>query len=216
MRAGVSILLVDDHALLRDMFRERLEVEGYDVVTTGDTTDAIDLATQLQPNLALLDIDMPGRSTFEVARVLRTASPQTRVVFLSAFVRDAYIQQALDVRAAGYLCKGASLHEILAGIEAAAAGGTCYAPEVLRRTVIDGSHARLAEPPASRSTLLTARERDVLVHVARGRSQRQVAQLLGISPKTVQHHLGNLTEKLDVHDRVELAHYAIREGLVEP
>lgn len=215
MSNAVRILLVDDHELVREMFRDRLVAEGYEVVTTGDGTSAIELAAELRPDVMVLDIDMPGRSAFDVARALQTTSPGTRVVFLSAFVRDAYIDQALAVRASGYLCKCESIEEILDGIAAVVAGGTCYARQVLRRIVVDGPHVRLAEPAVSRSSLLTDRERDVLVHVARGRSQRQVAQLLGISVKTVQHHLVSIADKLDVHDRVELTHYAIREGLVE-
>jgi DNA-binding NarL/FixJ family response regulator len=211
-----SILLVDDHVLIREMLQERLASEGFEVLTTGDTTVAIELAVDLQPDVAVLDIDMPGRSTFEVARVLNAESPTTRVVFLSAFVRDAYIEQALDVHASGYLCKCDPLEEILAAIGAVAGGATCYSREVLRRIVIDGSQARLAEEPVTRSSLLTNREREVLLHVARGLSQRQVAHVLGISIKTVQHHLEGVMDKLEIHDRVELARYAIREGIVEP
>ena len=213
---ATSVLLVDDHMLLREMLRDRLTDAGFEVVTTGDTTEAIDLAADLQPDVAVLDIDMPGRSTFEVARVLRTESPSTKVVFLSAYVRDAYIEQALAVEATGYLCKCEPLDEILAAIGAAAGGTICYSRGVLQRIVIEGSRARLAEPSGTRSSQLTDRERDVLVHVARGLSQRQVAHVLDISVKTVQHHLEGVMDKLDIHDRVELSRFAIREGLVEP
>ncbi len=216
MTGTATILLVDDHMLLREMLQERLASEGFEVVTTGDTTAAIGLATDLQPDVAVLDIDMPGRSTFEVARLLQTESPHTRVVFLSAYVRDTYIEQALAVRASGYLCKCEPLEDILTAIGAATGGATCYSREILRRIVIDGSHARLAEEPVTRSSLLTNRERDVLLHVARGLSQQQVARVLDISIKTVQHHLMGVMDKLEIHDRVELARYAIREGIVEP
>ena len=216
MTGATSILLVDDHMLIREMLQERLTSEGFEVITTGDTTVAIELAVDLQPDVAVLDIDMPGRSTFEVARVLQTGSPDTRVVFLSAFVRDAYIEQALAVQASGYLCKCEPLEEILAAIGAVAGGATCYSRKVLRRIVIEGSRARLAEEPVTRSSLLTNRERDVLLHVARGLSQQQVAHVLDISIKTVQHHLEGVMDKLEIHDRVELARYAIREGIVEP
>jgi len=213
---ATSILLVDDHMLIREMLQERLTSEGFEVDSTGDTAEAIELAIELQPDVAVLDIDMPGRSTFEVARVLHVESPNTRVVFLSAYVRDAYIEQALAVQASGYLCKCEPLEEILAAIGAVANGATCYSRKVLRRIVIDGSHARLAEEPVTRSSLLTNRERDVLLHVARGLSQQQVAHVLDISIKTVQHHLEGVMDKLEIHDRVELARYAIREGIVEP
>lgn len=216
MSDRLTVLLVDDHALLRDMLAATLRAEGFEVVETGDTDEAISRGTALRPHLAVLDIDMPGRSTFEVARILSTESPATRIVFLSGYVRDRYIEQALAVRASGYLCKGDPLDSIVAAIKAAASGATCYSRDVLQRIVIDGSQARLADRPVTRTSLLTDREQDVLFHVARGLSQRQVASALGISVKTVQHHLASVMDKLDIHDRVELARYAIREGTVEP
>jgi len=216
MSGAATILLVDDHALIRDLLREKLEAEGFDVHATGNTTEALELATELRPEVAVFDIDMPGRSTFEIARVLQDESPGTRVVFLSAYVRDSYIEQALAARAAGYLCKCEPLEETLAAIGAAAGGATCYSREVLQRIVIDGTQARLAEQPATKSSLLTNREREVLLHIARGLSQQQAAHMLGISIKTVQHHLVSIMDKLEIHDRVELARYAIREGSVEP
>jgi DNA-binding NarL/FixJ family response regulator len=216
MTGAATILLVDDHRLLREMLQEKLTSEGFEVVTTGDTTEAIALAVELQPDVAVLDIDMPGRSTFEVARVMQTESPETRVVFLSAYVRDAYIEQALAVEASGYLCKCDPLDDTLAAIGAVVDGATCFSRPVLHRIVIDGSRVVLADAPTTRASSLTGREHDVLVHVARGLSQRQVAHVLDISVKTVQHHLEGVMDKLDIHDRVELAHFAIREGIVEP
>ena len=215
MTRTATVLLVDDHLLIRELLQERLESEGFEVAAAADTTAAIELGVEFQPDVAVLDIDMPGRSTFDVARVLQTESAGTRVVFLSAYVRDAYIEQALAVQASGYLCKCEPLSEILASIEAVAGGATCYSREVLRRIVIDGSRARLADEPVTRSSLLTNRERDVLLHIARGLSQQQVARVLDISVKTVQHHLEGVMNKLEIHDRVELARYAIREGIIE-
>jgi DNA-binding NarL/FixJ family response regulator len=216
MNDSATVLLVDDHALIRDMFAETLRSEGFDVVATGDTEEAIQRGVELRPDVAVLDIDMPGRSTFEVARLLGEATPATRIVFLSGYVRDSYIEQALAVHASGYLCKSDPVESIVAAIKAAAGGATCYSRQVLQRIVIDGSHAKLAEHPVTRRSLLTDRENEVLIHIARGLSQRQVAGVLDISVKTVQHHLASVMDKLDIHDRVELARYAIREGAVEP
>jgi len=216
MTRTATVLLVDDHMLIRELLQERLESEGFEVVTAADTTTAIELGVEFQPDVAVLDIDMPGRSTFDVARLMQTESAGTRVVFLSAYVRDAYIEQALAVQASGYLFKCEPLSEILAAIEAVAGGATCYSRKVLQRIVVDGPQARLADEPVTRSSLLTNRERDVLFHIARGLSQQQVAHVLEISIKTVQHHLAGVMDKLEIHDRVELAHYAIREGIVEP
>jgi DNA-binding NarL/FixJ family response regulator len=216
MTKAIKVLLADDHELLSDMLADRLRSGGLEVFATGDTTAAIGLGVEHQPDVALLDIDMPGRSTFEVARVLRTESPNTRVVFLSAYVRDSYIEQALAVQASGYLSKSEPVDAILTAVEAVAAGATRFSRDILQRIVIDGSTIRLNDAVATRSSALTDREREVLLHIARGLSQIQVAHLLGISIKTVQTHLANVMEKLEIHDRVELARFAIREGIVEP
>ena len=119
------------------------------------------------------------------------------------------------VGASGYLTKADPPHAIVDGIRGVNEGGTCFSPAVLDRMVIDRDGARLATGNRSRLGLLTDREREVLSYVAKGLSQREIARLAGISVKTVQHHITSVMDKLQIHDRVELAHFAIREGVVE-
>jgi DNA-binding NarL/FixJ family response regulator len=211
-----TVVLADDHALVRDMLSERLSREGMEVVALASSGDrAVELASSDPPDVVVLDIDMPGRSAFEAARQVLRVSPSTRVIFLSAFVHDRYVEQALEVGASGYLTKADPPQAIVDAIRRVNEGGTCFSPEVLDRMVIDRDGARLADGSSSRLGLLTDREREVLGYVAKGLSQRQIARLAGISVKTVQHHITSVMDKLEIHDRVELARFAIREGVVE-
>jgi DNA-binding NarL/FixJ family response regulator len=211
-----TVVLADDHALVREMLFERLSREGMEVVALASSGDrAIELASSDPPDVVVLDIDMPGRSAFEAAREVQRISPATRVIFLSAFVHDRYVEQALEVGASGYLTKADPPQAIVDAIRKVNEGGTCFSPAVLDRMVIDRDGARLADGNGSRLGLLTDREQEVLSYVAKGLSQRQIARLAGISVKTVQHHITRVMDKLEIHDRVELARFAIREGIVE-
>ena len=216
MTPAVSVVIADDHTLVRDMLRDRLNREGMTVAGIASSGDhAAELAASTQPDVVILDIDMPGLSAFETARAVQAVSPKTRVIFLSAFVNDKYIDQALAVEASGYLTKSEPPPAIAAAIRKVHGGATAFSSAVLDRIVIDASGAHLNGRPRTRYYLLTDREREVLGYVARGLTQKQIARQAGISIKTVQHHVMHLMDKLDIHDRVELARFAIREGLVE-
>jgi len=218
MIAGISVLLADDHTLFREMLRERLQREpGFRVIACVESAErAVAAAETDPPAIALLDIAMPGLSAFEGARLIREGSRSTRVVFLSGLMQDSYIQQALDVGASGYLLKTEEEGAFLGALRRVAAGGTCYSDAVRRRILVGPTGVSLLDQPASRGSLLTDREREVLSHVASGLSKKSIARVLGISDKTVDHHCTNIMTKLDIHDRVELARFAVREGLVAP
>ncbi|MCU0836269.1 MAG: response regulator transcription factor [Chromatiaceae bacterium] len=215
-RQPARILIADDHELLRDMLVRRLNEEPdlAVVAAIGDADAAVREALDARPDLVLLDIDMPGVSVFEAVRRMREGLPEARVIFLSAYVQDGFISQALEVRASGYLTKGHKPEHLIACIRRVLRGGTCYSPEVERRLELGAGGVRLAQRPRSRLELLTARERQVLGYLAQGLSKKEIARLDGASVKTVDHHCQHIMEKLDLHDRVELARYAIREGLV--
>jgi DNA-binding NarL/FixJ family response regulator len=216
MGRPTTVVLADDHELVRDMLCERLSREGMEVVALVPSGDrVVELASSDRPVVVVLDIDMPGLSAFEAARELRRVSPSTRVIFLSAFVHDCYVEQALEVGAAGYLTKSDPPQAIVDAIRKVNEGGTSFSSAVLDRMVIDRDGARLAGGNGSRLGLLTGREREVLSYVAKGLTQRQIARVAGISVKTVQHHIMRVMDKLEIHDRVSLARYAIREGVVE-
>lgn len=214
MPKTIRILVVDDHTLLRETLRERLQDEpDLEVVGTApDAGAAQALFEKLQPDVVLMDVDMPGQSCFEVARQIKTRSPETAILFLSAFFHDRYIESALAAQASGYVTKDEPPSVIVRAIRSAAGEVAYFSPRVQSRIVVDDDGLRLAE---ARGSLLTARELEVLRYIARGLPKKEIAALMHLSIKTVSRHTENLMEKLDIHDRVELARYAIREGLAE-
>jgi DNA-binding NarL/FixJ family response regulator len=212
-----SILIVDDHALLRTLLRGRLETEQ-DLQVAGvaaNAEEAVALAGQLKPEIILMDIDMPGLSAFDAARSIVPLSPNTRVIFLSAFVHDGYVEQAMAVGAWGYVSKTHAEDVLLMAIRSVAAGETYYSPDVASRIVIDERGPRLARAGRSRASTLTKREVEILRYLARGMSKKEVAQTVHISVNTVNRHASSLMNKLNIHDRVELTRFAIREGLAD-
>ncbi len=217
MTNDVKILVVDDHALVRGALSERLRREpGFEVVGTAGTADeAIDKTMAVKPDIILMDIDMPGLICFDAARTISSTSPNTKLIFLSAFLHDWYIEQALSVKARGYLTKREPPETVVAAVREVAAGGAYFSDEVRTRIVVDASGAKLAQKSKSRASTLTAREVEVLRYVARGLSKKEIAATMHLSVKTVDRHCANLMTKLDIHDRVDLARFAIREGLAE-
>lgn len=211
-----KVLLADDHGLLRDMLVRRLNEEPDLVVVAavGDAATAVPAAIETGPDLLVLDIDMPGVSVFEAVRQVRAQLAQVRVIFLSAYVQDGFITQALEVHASGYLTKGHKPEHLIGCIRRVLGGGTCFSPEVEHRLELSAGAVLLSDRPRTRLELLTAREKQVLGYLARGLSKKEIARLSGTSVKTVDHHCQHVMEKLDLHDRVDLTRYAIREGLV--
>ncbi|MCH8147782.1 MAG: response regulator transcription factor [Planctomycetes bacterium] len=217
MNKPISILLVDDHTLMRRMLGDRLASEpDMQVVATADNADtAVAEAIRHRPDIVLMDIDMTGLSCFQVARTMHRQYPETCIIYLSAFFNDCYIEQALAVGAAGYLTKSEPPEAVMSAIRAVAAGGSYFSPEVQSRIVVDSHGTRLMEPNRSRASTLSNRELEVLRYLANGMSKKEVAQTMHISVKTVERHCCNLMEKLDIHDRVELTRFAIREGFAQ-
>lgn len=214
---AISLMLIEDHTLVREMLKEKLSQES-DMQVVGaypNADEALEQVDTLKPDIILMDIDMPGLLCFEAARRIVKDHPRTRVIFLSAYYHDRYIEQALQVEAAGYMTKTESPESMLEAIRTVAGGGSHFSPEVQARIVMDSGSTRLAGEGRSRLSLLTPRELEVLGHIARGLSQKEIANHMGLSPKTVHCHCINLMTKLDIHDRVELTRFAIREGLAE-
>jgi NarL family two-component system response regulator LiaR len=212
----IGVLVVDDHALVREMLADRISGERGMYVTAQAATsdDAVRMCQELAPDVVLLDIDLPGISAFDAARTMAGSNKPPRIIFLSAFIQDGYIAEALDVRAAGYLSKATPPPQVVEAIRTVARGRTAMCAEVLDRLILDGLPTESGLGAGSRRSLLTQREREVVALIATGLQQKQVATRMGISIKTVQTHLAHAMDKLEIHDRVELARYAIREGLV--
>ena len=211
-------MLADDHNLVRSTLVSWLrQVEGFKIVASVATGDeAVAEAIRLQPDVVLLDIEMPGCQAFEAARTITARSPNTRVVFLTAFINDRYIEQALRVQASGYVTKTEAPETVAEVIRSVASGVAYYSPEARQRIIVDSSGTRLATPGPVRASLLSRRELELVQYIAKGLSKKEIAQTTHLSVKTVNRHVANIMQKLDIHDRVDLARYAIRERLVEP
>jgi DNA-binding NarL/FixJ family response regulator len=217
MSGLIRVILADDHLLLRDMLAERLNAlpDMRVVAACGNADEALVEARRHRPDVVILDIDMPGKLVFEAARAMRTELPDTRVLFLSAFFNDRFIEQALEVKAAGYLTKGEAPESVAQAIRKVHAGQVCFSPEVKRRIVIESDGVRLSSAPSTRIATLSNRELEVLRYLARAMSRKEIAQVMALSLHTVDRHTTNLMNKLDIHDRTRLCRFAIREGLAE-
>lgn len=211
------ILLVDDHELVRTAIAGAIaRLVGFEVVGQAASADeAMALALDLRPDLVLMDVDMPGVICFEAVARLRARMPELRVIFLSAYFHDHHIEGALRVGARGYVVKGGPLEVLFDALRAVSEGGEYYSREVRERLAFDGERPRLAEKTETRASTLSPREVDVLRYVARGLSKKEIARTMGLSVKTIEHHSASVMRKLDIHDRVELTRFAIREGLAE-
>jgi DNA-binding NarL/FixJ family response regulator len=214
----ITVVLADDHSMVRGALAAWLNATD-DIAVLADVTNADDAITACldkAPDVLVLDIDMPGLSCFDAARTIRARAPSIRIIFLSAFFHDRYIQEALAVEASGYLTKGEPPQMVESAIRLAASGGVCFSAEVQSRMVIAEEGARLGDGTRTRVQTLTQRELEILRYLARGMSKKEIAQTMSLSVKTVDNHCTNLMMKLDIHDRVEITRFAIREGLAEP
>ncbi len=212
---NARILLVDDQEMMREALAQHLASQsGFEVVASVSNHElAIEAARESRPDIALLDIEVPGLDCFVAAREIEKQSPNTRIVFLSAFCRDHYIEQALEVNAAGYIVKGEEPGVLHRAIETVGAGGTYFSEEVENRLVLGDDGLKVAAPGSTRASSLTQREREILRYIAVGMSKKEVASLVDLSVRTIDAHVRNIMAKLDLHDRVELARFAIREGM---
>ena len=214
---SISVLLADDHALILNTLRDRLDRESDLTVVAAvqSTNDAVREAMRAHPDVLVMDIDMPGMSCFEAAAAIRKTCPDVQTVFLSSFYNDAYIDQALSVEAAGYVTKSEPPEVVIAAIRAAHAGHRHFSADVEARIVVDDTGPRIGECGRSRASTLSHREMEILRYLARGLPQKEIADITHRSVKTIHKHCQNIMLKLDIHDRVELARFAIREGLAE-
>jgi len=212
-----TIVVADDHAVVREAIAGWLaDDDAFEVVgKAASAQEALELVGTHRPDIVLLDIEMPGLSSFDAAEQIRAVHPDARIVFLSGFFHDRYIEEALRVGALGFLTKTETPERIIAAIKGVASGRACFSSEIEGRVVLEPGTAGLS-PGSTRAAGLTRRELQVLRYVSRGLSKKEIASTLHISIKTVEKHTENLMQKLDIHDRVELARFAIREGIVGP
>jgi len=219
MPSDIKVLIADDHALLLEAVGERLSQEPDLTVVSRvyNADDAVVMAARHQPDVVLLDIDLPGKASFDAARQIKADRPQTHVVYLSAFSNDRYIEDALRSGCSGYLTKDEPMETVIQAIRSAVDNGAYYSPRIRERLVVDPEKGLTLDiDGVTKASTLTPRELEVLRYLAQGMSKKQIAGKVHRSVSTIDKHVENLMRKLEIHDRVELARYAIREGLIEP
>ena len=213
----LRVVLADDHALVRAGFRSLLEaLAGVQVVgEAADGREALRLIGELRPDLALIDIAMPGLNGLEVVGRVAKEHPRTRVIVVSMHAQDEYVRRALVAGAAGYMLKHADGRELEMAIRAVAAGGTWLSPSVSKKVVAAYSKNERggAEDPVE---ALTGRQREILQLIAEGHSRKEIAQRLQLSVKTVESHRAHMVERLGTRSTAELVRWAVRHGIVAP
>jgi DNA-binding NarL/FixJ family response regulator len=215
----IRVLVVDDQELVRAGFCVILDAaDGIAVVGEArDGAEAVAKAGEHRPDVVLMDIRMPGMDGLEAARIITAMPDPPKVVMLTTFDLDDYVYEALRSGATGFLLKDSPRADLVAAIRAAAAGDALLAPSVTRR-LIEAFARRPAEtaPAPSRLASLTARERDVLLLLARGRSNSEIATALFVSEATIKTHVGNVLAKLGLRDRIQAVILAYETGIVVP
>jgi two-component system response regulator NreC len=212
----IRILLADDHTILREGIRSLIESEP-DMSVIGEANDghtAVKLAIQLKPDIILMDLAMPLLNGLEATRQIKKQNPQAKILILTMHENEEYIRQVLIAGAMGYILKDAAARELLGAIRSVYKGEVVLSPAITRLVVSD--YLRWGDiSPIEPSDGLTDREREILQLIAEGYTNKQIAQILSISIKTVQAHRLNLMKKLDLHDRGELIKYAIQKKIID-
>lgn len=214
---SIQIVLFGDHRLLLDSLACRLESETdiRAVHTPADWCHGIGVCRDSAPEIALIDLDVTAGDPFDIAAELSAAQTLTRVVFLAQQFTDASIEKALEVQASGLLLTRETMANLIVAVRRICRGHFCFSSEIERRLAYDDQNHAYTISPGSGLSSLTDRQKEVLMHLALGLSVKEVARRLNLSNKSVDSHKYRIMNKLGINDRVKLARFAIREGLVE-
>lgn len=213
--AEIKVLIIDDHAMVREGIRMILAAQP-DIKVVGEAADgaqAIEQVRQLDPDVALMDIAMPGLGGLEATLEIRKTHPRTRVLVLSQYDNKEYVFRLLKAGASGYILKSAAGTELVSAIRSVNDGGSPLDPAVAQG-VIEGFVKSASGDQQSAYEELSDREKQVLKLVAEGYTSKHIADALFLSVKTVMVHRANVMEKLDIHNRTDLIKYAISKGLI--
>lgn len=213
----ISIILADDHPVVRRGLEALLESEpDFSIVgVAADGLETIRLADRLKPDVVVLDLMMPGLSGLEALRILRDRSPRTRIVILSMYSSSAFVAQALQNGAIGYVLKGCSEENLIRAVREAAVGRRFLSPpvtEIAINAYVEQSRGGLLSPHDT----LTPRQREVLQMAAEGKTTSEIAERLNISPRTVENHRASIMKKLGLQNQTDLIRHAMRHGLIPP
>jgi two-component system, NarL family, response regulator NreC len=214
--AALRILLADDHTVVRQGLRKVLEArpEWQVVAEAGDGREAVRMAEETKPDVAILDVAMPLLNGIEAVRQIARKVPVTRMLVLSMHADEAYVTQMLRAGAAGYLLKDSADVDLLQAVDAVSAGKSFFSPAIAR-VIADDYVRHLADRGATdRFELLSEREREIFQLIAEGKTNKEIAALLYLSPSTVDTHRSRIMEKLDVHSAAEIVLYAVRKGVI--
>ena len=211
---SIKVLLVDDHAIIREGLRSLLEKQP-EIEVIADTDDgrkAVELVRELLPNIVIMDITMPGLNGIEATRQITAGFPAVKVIALSIHSKRRFVADMLSAGATGYILKECLFDELVQAIKAVAAGGRYLSPRITD-VVVNDYVKRLSASADSPFEALKTREREVLQLVAEGKSTKQIALYLHVSTKTIEANRRQIMEKLNIHNVAELTKYAVREGL---
>lgn len=212
----MKILLADDHKVLRSGLRRILE-DHDDLEVVGEAADgreAVDLANSLEPDIVVMDIGMPQMNGMEATRQILSKHPRMNVLILSMYADENYVVQVLRAGARGYLLKDTAEEDLIDAVRSVASGTPFFSPKIARLLVGDSMQRLRNEAASDTYELLTPREREVLQLIAEGKSNKEVAQHLFVSPTTVETHRARIMDKLDLHSTAEIVLYAVRKGIV--
>ena len=218
--SNINVLIVDDHPLLRQGLSRLLELEG-GINVVGQASNGIEalrLMDQLEPDVLLLDINMPGMNGIEVAKTVREKHPHTEVLVLTIHDNQSYVNEMIRVGAKGYLLKDAEPREVVLAIKKVATGETVYFTQLMERVMeryhhMEMQYGRLQSAAAIQDLELTNRELEILQYICEGLSNKEIANALFISEKTVKNHITSLLRKLEVEDRTQAAVFAVSHGI---
>lgn len=213
----IRILLADDHTLFRQGVRTLLASET-DMEVVGEAADgaaATEKAAELKPDVVLLDIGMPGPSSFETTRQIKRNRPETKVLFLTMYDDEDYLLEGMEVGANGYVLKDSPAIQLVAAVRDVYRGGSYLSPRMLSQLVNDFRTRVKTTDRTPRFASLTPREKEVLKMLAEGNSVKEVATQLVLSVKTVEAHKFNLMRKLDIHNKAHLVQYAIQKKVIK-
>jgi len=213
----IKVLLADDHTLFRQGIKNLLasEPDVEVVAEVSNAGDAMEKTAELRPDVVLMDIGMPGFSSFEATRQIKKDRPETKVLFLTMYDDEDYLVEGMEVGGNGYVLKDCPAPQLLAAIHDVQRGGSYLSPRMLSQLVDDFRSRVKSSARMPRFATLTSREKEVLKMLAEGQSVKEVACTLNLSVKTVEAHKFNLMRKLDIHYKAQLVQYAIQKKIIQ-